>query len=210
MKKLLTLAACLVLAALPLRAQLAADAGFMHGFEKTSVTLLGQTRTGNSSLDGIYAGAKYNFPITEGLSIAPGANLSFLFGKYFDDNNTKLQELAVNVPVHVMYTLPLMSDLSLQFMAGPTLQLGIFHSGVDSTENPKQTYDFYKSYKILNVEALPARNRFNVYMGAAVGANVADRFLVNVGFDFGLLNMSTGDNWKISRNVLKIGLGYIF
>ena len=214
MKKLLTIVASLVLAALPLRAQLAADAGFLHGFEKTTVTasFLGQsaTDTEDSQLDGLYAGAKYNIPLVGGLSLVPGANLSYLFGKYYDDNDIKLQELAVNVPVHVMYSLPVVSDMSIQFMAGPTLQMGIFHKGVDNTENPTQQYDLYKSYKILNIEAIPARNRFNLYMSVGAGVNVADRFLVNLGFDFGLLNMSTGTNWNIRRNALKIGFGYIF
>lgn len=209
MKKLLLIVASLVLAVLPLRAQLSADAGYLHAFENTRVN----TTTTSSYMDGIFAGARYNFSLynlVEGLSVAPGANVSALFGKYYDNANIRLQEVAVNIPLQVMYTLPVLADMSIQFMAGPTFQLGIFNRGVDATSNPTQTYDFYKSYKVLGMETLPARNRFNVYLGGGVGANVADRFLVNVGFDFGLLNLSTGDNWNIRRNVLKIGLGYIF
>lgn len=209
MKKLLLIATSLVLAVLPLRAQLTADAGYLHAFENTRV---GNAKE-SSYLDGIYAGVRYNvslYNLVEGLSLAPGANISALFGKYYDNADIRLQEVAVNIPLHAMYTLPVLSDLSLQFLAGPTFQLGIFHRGVDATSNPSQTYDFYKSYKVLGMETLPARNRFNVYLGLGVGACVADRFLVNLGFDFGLVNLSSGDNWNISRNVLKIGLGYIF
>lgn len=214
MKKILSIAACLVLAALPLRAQLTADAGYMHAFEKAVIpSLLNSYNTYDTPMDGVYAGAKYNISLASlvpGLSVAPGANVSALFGKYFNDSNIKAQELAVNMPLHVMYTLPVVSDMSVQFMAGPTFQLGIYNKGVDNSSNPTHTYDFYKSSTIGPITLVPARNAFNVYMSVGAGVEVATRFLVNVGFDFGLMNMSSGENWKISRNVLKVGLGYIF
>ena len=185
MKKVLLIVAALFVG-LQANAQLRADGGFMHAMETFNWN---GTKDGHT-LDGGYLGAKYNIDLgnlVDGLSVEPGANLSLLFGKedLVIDNYT-VSELALNVPVHVRYTYGLTGDFNVYGLVGPTFSYG------------------------LNMHAGISRNPFNMYLGLAAGIEVAQMIHVNVGFDFGLLNMSSTSHLGIGRNVLKIGVGYIF
>jgi len=238
MKKVILLAASLLLMAFQANAQLTADAGYIHAFErfKANYKVLQGTveinDSGTSSLDGFYAGAKYGIAldgITEGLSVAPGANFSFLFGKeegIADVMNvgsvSHVTEVALNIPVLVQYAYELGQDFKLTAYAGPTFQCGILNRAIDGEDNPSLIYNQYKTVErgLLGTDALgvthwydgdiPARNRINLFLGLGVGFEVAQKVQLNVGYDFGLFNLSSGDGFKITRSQLKIGLGYIF
>ena len=200
MKKVLLIVAALFVG-LQANAQLRADGGFMHAMEtfNWNGTKDGQT------LDGGYLGAKYNIDLgnlVDGLSVEPGANLSLLFGKedLVIDNYT-VSELALNVPVHVRYTYGLTGDFNVYGLVGPTFSYGLnMHA-----RNGNDSYRLYGD----NYTGI-SRNPFNMYLGLAAGIEVAQMIHVNVGFDFGLLNMSSTSHLGIGRNVLKIGVGYIF
>ena len=96
-----------------------------------------------------------------------------------------------------------MSDLRVFASAGPVLQVGLAHRYVLSSGD---TYNLYNAANNSGVSRAP----FNIYLGAGAGIEVAERFVVNVGYDFGLLNMCTTANVSIKRGLLKIGVGYIF
>ena len=98
-----------------------------------------------------------------------------------------------------------MSDVKVKFLAGPTLQLGLVNNLVDRSNNSTTTYNMYKETALG-----AARTPFNLYLGLGAGIEVAQAIRVNVGFDFGLLNLTTGTNATLRRNILKIGVGYIF
>lgn len=206
MKKILLLAAALFLG-LQAKAQLVAEAGYMHAFENSNTTY----RT--PSQGGIFVGARYNFELDnllEGLFVSPGLNLSVLNGKA-QLGNTVLpkvgsREIALNLPAHIGYKYDITSDFSVYGFAGPTFQLGLMNNIVDRNDNTTTRYNMYKENKL----GYAPRTPFNLYLGLGAGIEVADRILVNVGFDFGLLNLTTGSNAKLTRNVLKIGVGYKF
>ena len=204
MKKVLLIVAALFIG-LQANAQLSADGGYIHAFENWNFGKgLGKD---DASLDGFYAGAKYNMSLenlVEGLSLQPGANLSFLFGPYLHLDNLRIHEVALNVPVMARYSFDIMSDFTIYGLAGPTFQLGLIHNvahkdsgSIDPLYNNSNDVGTY-------------RNRFQIYMGLGAGIEVAQMIQVTVGFDLGLLNMSADHNLGIGRNVLKIGVGYIF
>lgn len=237
MKKVVLFAAAMLLMAFQANAQLTADAGYIHANENAKITynkpVSGEeiTETGKASLDGFYVGAKYGislYGITEGLSLKPGANVSFLFGKEEGitdvmslDSKTTVVEVALNIPLHVEYAYEVSPDFKVCAFAGPTFQCGLLNRAIDGDQNPSYIYNQYKTvpggikYVDEHGEAvpagdLPARNRINLYLGLGVGFEIAEKVQVNIGYDFGLLNLSSGDKFKIHRNQLKVGLGYIF
>ena len=217
MKKLLVIAAALLIG-MQANAQLIFNGGYLHATENMEKTTQLGTQTGANVLDGFYAGAKYRIgldSITEGLSLAPGANFSFLFGREagipdaLDDARTT--EVALNVPLHVQYLFEITPDFKLEAWAGPTFQYGIYNRTIDGDSNPTNIYNLYKEIPTsLNNPgaAIPARNRINLFLGIGLGVEVSELVHINVGYDFGLLNLSTDPNGKVTRGLLRIGLGY--
>jgi len=225
MKKLLTIAALLLLGA-QAHAQLIFNAGYLHATENLSLTnAVDQTTTGTNALDGFYAGAKYRIGLdglTEGLSFAPGANVSFLFGKmgnaydqaYFGGietlNGANTTEVALNIPLHVQYLFEINPDFKLEAWAGPMFQLGIYDRSIDGDGNPTLIYNHYKDIPYGLTSTIPSRSRINLYLGLGVGVEISSLIHVNVGYDFGLLNLATAPKDKITRGQLRIGVAYNF
>ena len=206
MKKVLLIVAAL-LVGMQAQAQLVADGGYFHGWEKAN------TVYSTPSLDGLFLGARYNVDLEnwmDGLFFIPGLNFSALRGKVIVANmvlpNTTVREIAINLPLHLKYRYEFMSNFAVYGFAGPTLQLGLLNNIVDKNDNSTSRYNMYKENKL----GYSPRTPFNLYLGLGAGVEVSERIQVNVGFDFGLLNLTTGQNYKLHRNVLKIGIGYIF
>ena len=207
MKKLLLIAAALFVG-LQANAQLVAEGGYLHAFDTYKFS--GNTTTWSSDLDGIYLGGKWQIGldgITDGLGIAPGANLSFLFGKFQGISNLSEREIDLNIPVLVTYEYDLTSDFGIMGMLGPNLQLGLLNHVVARNGASDTSYNLYKEQPALGTSA---RSAFNLYITLGVGIEVAKMIQVNVGFDWGLLNLSTDSYGKLTRNALRIGVGYIF
>ncbi|GEM_PF-1222391 len=218
MKKFILIAVALLMG-IQANAQLIFNGGYLHATEQTSISEAGNTVSGTDLLDGLYAGAKYRFGldgITEGLSIAPGANLSFLFGRHnaidskdLVDDKAFLNQIALNVPVHVQYLFEITPDFKLEAWAGPTMQIGLYDRAIDNGENPTLIYNNFKETPRL-MGKLGARSLFNLYLGLGAGVEISELVHVNVGYDFGLLNISTDPNAKVTRGLLRIGFGYNF
>ena len=220
MRKFIVIAAALLIG-IQANAQLIFNGGYLHATENisqtTTVAGTSNTQTGTNLLDGFYAGAKYRINldgITDGLSLAPGANVSFLFGKeagipdILDDARTT--EIALNIPLHFQYLFEITPDFKLEAWAGPTFQYGIYDRTINGSDNPTLIYNLYKEISVLGVATSAPRNRINLFLGLGLGFEVSELIHINVGYDFGLLNLSTDPNGKITRGLLRIGLGYNF
>ena len=211
MKKVLLIVAALFVG-MQAQAQLVADGGYFHAWEN------GKSLTYSSpSQDGLFLGARYNVDLDnwmDGLSFIPGLNFSALKGKVQRQiltawevlPKTTTREIAINMPLQLKYQYEFMSSFAVYGFAGPTLQLGLLNNIVDKNDNSTMRYNMYKENKLL----VSPRTPFNLYLGLGLGVEVAERIQVNAAFDFGLLNLTTGTNQKLHRNVLKIGIGYIF
>lgn len=232
MKKFIVVAAALLMG-LQANAQLIFNGGYLHETENTSIKENDTELKGTDVLDGFYLGAKYRIGldgIAEGLSVAPGANFSFMFGRHNSlddkdimDNRARMNQIALNIPVHVQYMYEFTPDFKLEAWAGPTFQLGLFDTVVDSEDNPSLLFNRYKVIDPSgifgdaigtlineNYRNQAALNRINLLLGLGIGVEVAERVHVNVGYDFGVLNLSTANNSKVTRGYLRVGLGYNF
>lgn len=229
MKKFIVVAAALLMG-LQANAQLIFNGGYLHETENTSIKENDTEIKGTDVLDGFYLGAKYRIGldgVAEGLSVAPGANFSFMFGRHNNvddkdimDNGARMNQIALNIPVHVQYMYEITPDFKLEAWAGPTFQLGLFDTVVDSDDNPTLIFDRYKAMELSSFEELfgtvlgyrnqAALNRINLLLGLGIGVEVAERVHVNIGYDFGVLNLSTANNEKVTRDYLRVGIGYNF
>ena len=208
MKKALLIIAALFVG-MQAHAQLTADGGYFHAFEFSK-----DTPYASPSQDGVFLGARYEIDLDDwmdGLSFIPGLNVSALKGKVQLLNvvmeKTTTREIAFNLPLQLKYKYDFMSDFAVYGFAGPTLQLGLLNNIVNRSGNSTNSINMYKENTDTNARI---RAPFNLYLGLGAGVEVAERILVNVGYDFGLLNLTTAANAKIHRHVLKIGVGYIF
>lgn len=209
MKRIIAIAAAaLLFAGINANAQIVVNAGYAHAFEKTRMDFDDQVYY--SGLDGAFAGANYYYSldnVLDGLAILPGASFSFLAGRYVPLTSIKVREVALNIPVMASYSYEIKPDFRIVGTTGPMLQLGLLHKAKDTYGT---SYDLYNKNNPMG----HYRNRFNLYWGIAAAMEVSDMIRVEVGYDFGFLNLygqtADGHDGKLRRNVLHIGVGYLF
>jgi len=200
MKKFLVIALTLCLG-IQANAQLVGKAGFLHGTDKYRVY---QGTTYNEMLNGFFAGAEYKIalPFLDGLGVAPGANLNFLFGK---EGSDKLADIALQIPVYATYSYEITNDFRVYGFGGPSFQLGLVKSRSYSINGKTIREDNYANDNVTTF------NRAMLLFGLGLGMEVAEMIQVSVGVDFGLTPFFRNDYQRISRPAqLKIGVGYLF
>ena len=209
MKKIFStiLTASLMLFGIQAFAQSSVNAGYLN-----STQSFANSESINSN--GAYVGLSYNLPLAGGLSVAPGVYYSFItnssgvsgtiLGVPVTSSST-FAEHAVNIPLYLNYGIALARDAKLMIYAGPTAQYGLASTtklkGGIGSETADETYNNYDN---------TSYTRFNVYLGGGVCFQAA-KFLVNVGYDYGMMNLFKGDNaTQTHRSNIKIGVGYLF
>ena len=164
--------------------------------------------------NGAYVGFSYNLPLAGGFGIAPGVYYSMITNKtggaatilgVSASASSTFMEHAVNVPLYLNYGIDLARDAKFSIYAGPTAQYGLASTtklaGGVGEYTADKTYSNYDN---------SVYTRFNVYLGGGVCFQVAS-FLINVGYDYGMMNLYKGDNaTKTHRSNLKLGVGFAF
>lgn len=208
MKKIAILVTAFMLSA-PVFAQIIPGAGYINS-----------TLSSGSSSDtqnGLYAGASMEMgvPSVKGLTFVPGAYLSLItatgttsgdFIIISGSTKSTFTEVSINVPAYFKYSIDLNGGARVFAYAGPTAQLGLFSktntdsqsSGLFSGKS-SSVYDHYTSNT--------GYNRFNFYIGGGIGFGI-NKFSVNVGYDYGLMNVLRGVDRVANRANLHIGISY--
>ncbi len=208
MKKFILIAAALFVGTLA-QAQIVANAGYIHAFENSKYAVVGNANgylPYKGSLDGFYVGANYYYSLDKyvnGLAVLPGANISALFGRHAQFNSYSVSELALNIPVQACYTYKINDNFHVFGQTGPALQFAFTHNVRD---NQGTTYSLLRK----NNRFGEARTFFNLFWGITAGVEVSELLRIEVGFDFGFLNQSRTEDYKVSRNFLHFGVGYLF
>ena len=202
MKKVLILVAALFVG-IQAHAQLQADGGYQHFFEQWQY---GDSKT-DTGWDGFYLGGRYNIGISQvaGLSVIPGANFSFMFNKVATDASCR--EIALNIPIDAAYTLDF-GTVQLRGFAGPSIQVGLLNHLVARGGNQTTSYNMYGDNG--NNYVPGTRTRLNVSLGFGAAVVVRERFTGHIRYDLGLVNLTTAQYYKLFRNTLQVGVGYIF
>ena len=209
MKKIAIVLAALVLAASPAFAQLIPGAGYMNS-----------TLTSGSSTDtqnGFYAGASMEMGVSsvKGLSFVPGAYLSYITSTGTSSGNfviisgsskSTFTEVALNVPAYFKYGLSLSGGARVFAYAGPTAQIGL----VSQTQTDTKTSGLFsgESSSVTNYYTGDSGfNRFNVYVGGGAGFGIG-KFSINLGYDYGLMNVLRGSDKSANRANLHVGVSF--
>ena len=93
---------------------------------------------------------------------------------------TRFTNYFLSAPLHIKYTQPLSNVADLFVSCGPNLICDL----EDAT--------------------------FDAAFGLEGGALLSNNVKIMIGYDFGLINQSGDDVYKITRNFLHIGVGYMF
>lgn len=203
MKKVLAIAAALLLVGTTAFAQ-----NFGAGYVQSTQTDGSHSTTAN----GFYAGFGYTAPFADNFGLNTGFYYEFLtnsnaggFGPI--SYSGKTTEHYVNVPFHLSFSLPLAETFKLFVYGGPTASVGIASktvatggiSGLGSATSTTDNYADGSDY-----------SRFDIFAGGGIGAEVMNKFRLNVGYDFGLLDRDNSDNTTLKRNRLTAGVAFIF
>ena len=148
--------------------------------------------------------------------MAPGVYYSGLFSKddvfstsFLDTKvDSKTQEHFINVPVNFNYGIEMAPDMTAFIYAGPTLQYGLA-----SKTKVEGTIAGYSGDKdVDNYADGNDYGKMNVLIGGGVGMNLMNAFQITVGYDYGLMNLYTGDadDVKHNKSYIKLGVAYLF
>ncbi|MBQ6291511.1 MAG: PorT family protein [Bacteroidales bacterium] len=216
MKRLLSiaLAASMMLIGTTAFAQISVGDGYINEPSKVKI---GDNASNMGAMNGFYAGFGYDINEGEGFGISTGLYYSFLTGNVSVPSLSFLSgdmtEHALNIPVKAGFSVPVGSGLSGFLNFGPTFVCGLASSikplGVDllKTDNYKHEY----------------LNRFDIMVGANIGAVVNNMFRISAGYDFGCLDQfgagikgknddgSTKDRgYSLNRSRIKVGVALLF
>lgn len=217
MKKIVTiaLAAVMMLAGTNAFAQLSVGAGYLNSTLNKSNN---GTALAPETSNGFYVGGSYNIHLVKGLGVAPGIYYSMIGSKQTNSYGAlgsltgNFTEHAVNVPVNFNYGFDL-RDVKFLVFAGPTFQYGL---------SSKVKYDVsgiaanllkaagLSSTGVLDNYKENVYSPFNIYLGGGLGAELAEKLQITVGFDYGLMNISKADKTVAHRYNIKLGVAYLF
>lgn len=235
MKKIYFAIAALVamLFATEANAQLTVGAGYNH--EVMTEKVLGDSES--EGLDGFYLEATYDLDFLDEywgmLALQPGVKFSYaaeIESEEFMGMTMKstFAETYFNIPVLLKYSYPI-GDLKLSAFAGPVLSLGLTSSakltvrGDDGKYTTK--YNLYNGKTTTQGDDLGLDSsldstisdygRFDLKLGLGIGATIADVIGVKLGYDIGLLNKYTGEQYegetyKVHTGVFYVGVGISF
>lgn len=218
MKKIITIlaASVMMLSASNAFAQIAVGAGYLNATDKITY----DKESSSTGSNGFYAGFSYNIPLAGGLAVAPGIYYSFLTNtekasagnKYVSGSGkATTNEHFLNIPVNFNFGFDLAPDMTAFIFAGPTLQYGISSKTKADGALDILGVTISDGSTVDNYDDKFHYGKTNVLLGGGIGMNLMDAFQITVGYDYGLINLYTGDGeTKRNKSYVKVGVAYLF
>ncbi len=200
-------------------AQLSVNGGFLGNVLSTSykyTDVQGKEQKSDTSFAnglGFYAGASYNIPFSTHWGIAPGLYFSYA-GKSEEKTTagTKYTDVVdmmdLNIPILFNFKWDFTSSFGIMAFVGPNFRYGLSY---------KETYKYGDNfadfvitpYKKADGADKPAWSRFD--LGVNFGAGVHfNAFRIEVGYNFGLLDIDNDKNYTVNSNHVFVGVGFVF
>jgi len=210
--------------------------GYVHSAYRVSDWATDEVET-SDGLDGFHVG------LTKDFSLIPQAlylQTGLLYTYQNDSRNMTESSIRVigdwnehflSIPIKVKYEVPVLSNLSIFAMAGPTLVEGLSSSvkhraRIGDGINAAVSYNFFTG-KVRTNDEMPdfisdliegqypetKYRRFDVQLGGAVGVRFMEIFEAQIGYDWGLINKYKGetlDDLMMRRQQLYISVGLRF
>lgn len=205
MKKLIVVAAAMLLACATSFAQLNVNLGYANSTERY--------KTGNDlysmRLNGFTVGVGYSIELAEDFFFTPGLNYLFSGATNTSPGPISLKgnvtEHYINVPMILSYDFSLSGGAKFFLFAGPTPSIGIA-----SNTKVTATVGQYKADESVNNYANNDYKRFDLLLGGGIGLKFSDTYIFKVGYDFGLLNRSGVSGLSEHHRLLTVGIAYLF
>ena len=191
MKKfLLTIIAAFI--SLQMFAQINATVGYLNSTYRYSEG----TTSANVNGEGVYAGVNTDIYSTNfgDFSFSPGIYFDFVDYELGDSFN--VLEYYLRAPLHFKYTYTVDNRLDVFGTIGPSAVLSL---GSKSS----------MSYGNLSYNETEKGGDFDLLFGFEGGVNLSSTVRFVLGYDFGLINQGDA-NYNIKRNILHLGIGYLF
>ena len=207
MKKILLSLAVLMAAAFTMNAQLSysVNVGYANRATASKVIYGDNENISKDAMGGFNFGVMASYELMPNVAVNTG--LQFDFAAKTDKDEifgveTKVRAIAndIEIPVRASYMLDL-GEAAVFAYAGPAFEFGLVNKVVTTINETSTTLNAYGEDG--------AMSRFNILAGAGVGVLYHDLFL-NVGYDFGLLDLDKNDNSSLRTSELKVGLGIKF
>lgn len=201
MKKVLISLAIAFAAVMSANAQISVGAGYLN---QTNTVKAGDSSTKNA-YNGFYAGADASYALGYGISFTPGVYYAYVAGKESAIKDLVTADYTRHdlvIPVNFKYGLDIANALGVFVYAGPQFNIGLSSKSTATVAGISSTLDNYG-------EDGYAR-RFNMAIGLGAGVDILDLIRINVGYDFGLLNMTKSENVTSHYNTLHVGVAVLF
>lgn len=198
------IAAAMLLVAGTVNAQNYINAGYGRAADRIT---FGNMEPENESFNTVFAGFSHNFVFGKTFGLEAGINFVHGFNNDRDElpglkSNLHFSSYAFNAPILLNCGIPVSDFLNLKLLVGPTLHYGL-SCKTDSIVNGEKAYtiDYYgeNSY-----------NRFYVSAGAALAAELSNKFRLKIGYDFGLTDIDHAEKVSLKENLLSFTVSYIF
>ncbi len=165
-------------------AQMKFKAGYLYNNLTVSTQMI--PGSDNSTGHGFFAGFSYEIPAAKNLTFEPGLNFDWVNFDISDDYNIYF----LKAPLHLNYNIEVSNVATIIAGVGPSLVIGL-----DGKYNP------------FGDDGL---ERFDLQLGLNVGVRIFEKFEIKAGYDWGLINMSDEDEFRMKRDGINVGLAYIF
>lgn len=206
MKKLIVLAAAMLLVCATSFAQLNVNLGYAN----TKARYKAGNDMYSMRLNGFTVGAGYSLELADGFFFTPGVNYLFATGNSNPAPGPisltgNITEHYINVPLTLSYDFPLSGSVKFFLFAGPTASVGV-------ASQTKLTVNVgpYKADEVVDNYKGNDYYRFNILLGGGAGLKISDSYLIKVGYDFGLLNRSGVKDISEHDRLLTVGIAYLF
>lgn len=203
MKRIITTLAFAILMASTAFAQTSIGAGYLNSLD----VVKSGNNTNSDPLNGFYAGVSFTVPVSAGINFTPGIYYGYAAKSNAADLiittlSGKREDHFINVPLLFSFGLNLSPDFRFFAYAGPSVSFGVASMVTGTLGTSSSSYDRYKEDSNLN--------RFDVMVGGGAGVEIMNRFRINVGYDFGMLNRYNNTNTAYRRNQLTAGVAFLF
>ena len=173
-------------------AQVSVNAGYLNATIRSGESGYSYKVNGN----GFYAGVAYELKLNNYRQISFEPGLNFNLTSYNFGDGIKGTEYFISAPLHFKYAIPVSNEVDFFVSAGPTLLCTV---GGKMEAN----------YAGLSYSESSSGGDFDIPIGVEIGALLSNKVKLVAGYDFGLINQSAND-YRVTRNFLHIGIGYIF
>lgn len=159
-------------------------------------------------IPGFKVGANVNIPVATNFYVAPGLFYSTKGSKnefsLLGITTTTTQTVGyLELPINLMYRMPLGSNGAFFVTAGPYLAYGL--NGSSMTEIGGNKSD---KLDIKFGDGLTERKPFDYGFNAGVGYETPYGFYVRAQYGMGLASFSNVDNYDVKNSSIQLGIGY--